>query len=152
MPPGADAVVPVEETDAPEGVAALPDAVSIGLAVAPDRHVRHAGSDMAQGDALLSTGTRISPAAVAALAAAGHSRVQVHRLPRVAVIATGDELVPIGQPLGPASIPDSNSESISAQVRAAGGPLSVSFASSRWTRLPRTVVGVKSELTCLFAV
>ena len=120
MPQGADAVVPVEDTDASEGVAALPDQVDIGVAVAPDRHVRHAGSDIARGDALLPAGTRISPAAVAALAAAGHSRVRVHRQPRVAVIATGDELTPIGEPLGPASIPDSNSESISAQVLVAG--------------------------------
>ncbi|MFV2064462.1 MAG: gephyrin-like molybdotransferase Glp, partial [Chloroflexota bacterium] len=121
MPPGADAVVPVEETDADEGVADLPARVGIRQAVAPDRHVRHAGSDFREGDALLPAGTRITPAAVAALAAAGHSRVMVHRLPRVAVIATGDELRPIGEPLGPASIPDSNSESISAQVVVAGG-------------------------------
>jgi molybdenum cofactor synthesis domain-containing protein len=55
------------------------------------------------------------------LAAAGHARVNVHRQPRVGVIATGDELTPVGQPLGPASIPDSNSESIAAQITAAGG-------------------------------
>ena len=121
MPPGADAVVPVEETDAPPGVADLPERVAIHMAVAPDRHVRHAGSDFHQGDALLRAGTRVTPAAVAALAASGHSRVMVHRLPRVAVIATGDELTPLGEPLGPASIPDSNSESISAQVIVAGG-------------------------------
>jgi molybdenum cofactor synthesis domain-containing protein len=65
-------------------------------------------------------GTRINAAAVAVLAATGHARVNVHRLPRVAIIATGDELTPLGEALGPASIPDSNSESISAQVIAAG--------------------------------
>jgi molybdenum cofactor synthesis domain-containing protein len=76
---------------------------------------------MRAGDALLPAGTRVGPAAIAALAAAGHATVEVHRLPRVAVIATGDELTPIGEPLGPASIPDSNSEAVAAQVRVAGG-------------------------------
>jgi molybdopterin molybdotransferase len=120
MPPGADAVVPVEVTDAPEGVAALPERVRIELAVADRRHVRRAGSDFEKGDELLQAGNRITPAAIAALAAAGHANLPVHRLPRVAVIATGDELTPLGEPLGPASITDSNSESVSAQVRATG--------------------------------
>jgi molybdenum cofactor synthesis domain-containing protein len=57
---------------------------------------------------------------VAALAATGHAHIEVHRRPRVAIVATGDELAPIGEPLGPASIPDSNSEAIAAQVVAAG--------------------------------
>jgi len=120
IPAGADAIVAVESTDAPEGVADLPDAVGVHEAVKAGRHIRVAGGDIRQGDLLLAAGTRVSPAAVAALAAAGHAHVDVHRQPRVAVIATGDELVPIGEPLGPASIPDSNSESISAQVVAAG--------------------------------
>ena len=121
MPPGADAVVKVENTDAPSGVAELPQAVAIHAAVEPGKDIRRAGSDMHQGDQLLAAGTRIGPAALAVLAAAGHAQVNVHRVPRVGVIATGDELTPVGQPLGPASIPDSNSESVAAQVAAAGG-------------------------------
>ena len=121
MPPGADAVVKVENTDAPSGVAELPQAVAIHAAVEPGKDIRRAGSDMHQGDKLLAAGTRIGPAALAVLAAAGHAQVNVHRVPRVGVIATGDELTPVGQPLGPASIPDSNSESVAAQVAAAGG-------------------------------
>jgi molybdopterin molybdotransferase len=120
LPLGADAVVPVEATDAPEGIAVLPANVAIQEPAAVGAHIRAAGSDIRQGDALLPAGTRIGPAAVAALAATGHARVEVHRRPRVAIIATGDELSPIGEPLGPASIPDSNSESIAAQVVAAG--------------------------------
>jgi len=120
MPPGADAVVKVEDTDAPEGVAALPQAVAVRAAVESGRDIRRAGSDMRQGDHLLAAGTRIGPAAVAVLAAAGHAQLRVHRVPRVGVIATGDELTPVGEPLGPASIPDSNSEAIAAQVAAAG--------------------------------
>lgn len=121
MPPGADAVVKVEDTDAPQGDADLPQTVAVRAAVAPGKDVRAAGSDMRQGDHLLDSGTRIGPAAAAVLAAAGHALVNVHRLPRVGVIATGDELTPVGEPLGPASIPDSNSESIAAQIAAAGG-------------------------------
>ncbi len=121
MPPGADAVVKVEDTDAPEGVADLPQAVAIHAAVPAGKNIRTVGSDMRQGDHLLGAGTRIGPAAVAVLAAAGHAHINVHRVPRVGVIATGDELTPIGEPLGPASIPDSNSESIAAQISAAGG-------------------------------
>ena len=120
LPPGADAVVPVEATDAAMGVAALPEVVSIRAPAAVGAHIRLAGSDIHQGDPLLPAGTRIGPAAVAALAATGHAHVEVHRRPRVAIIATGDELSPVGEPLGPASIPDSNSESIAAQVIMAG--------------------------------
>jgi molybdopterin molybdotransferase len=120
LPDGADAVVPVESTDAEPGIAVLPARVSILAAAAPGAHIRRAGSDIREGDPLLPAGTRVGPAAVAALAATGHAHVEVHRRPRVAIIATGDELTPVGESLGPASIPDSNSESIAAQVTAAG--------------------------------
>ncbi len=120
LPPGADAVVPVEDTDAPPGVALLPGQVSIHVAAAPGAHVRRAGSDIREGQPLLPAGTRIGPAAVAALVASGHVAVDVHRRPRVAVMATGDELRALGEPLDSAAIPDSNSESIAAQVVAAG--------------------------------
>ncbi len=132
LPPGADAVVKVEDTDAPPGVAELPQAVAVRSAVPPGKDIRRAGSDMHQGDQLLSAGTRIGPAAAAVLAAAGHAHINVHRVPRVGVIATGDELTPVGEPLGPASIPDSNSESIAAQVTAAGGePVRLGIAVDR---------------------
>ena len=120
LPPGADAVVKVEDTDAPAGVADLPRTVAVHASVQPGTHVRRAGSDMQRGDALLTAGTRVTPAVIAVTAAAGHARLDVHRRPRVAVVATGDELTPVGEPLGPASIPDSNSETIAAQIRLAG--------------------------------
>lgn len=120
LPPGADAVVPVEDTDAQPGMADLPARVGVVATARPGANVRRAGSDIRQGDALLPAGTRIGPAAIAALAATGHVQVSVHRRPRVAIVATGDELSAIGEPLGPASIPDSNSESVAAQVIAAG--------------------------------
>jgi molybdopterin molybdotransferase len=120
MPPGADAVVKVEDTDASVGVVTLPEHVSIHRAVVPGHDVRAVGSDMRRGDHLLPAGVRVSPATIAVLAAAGHARVNVHRRPRVAILSTGDELSPIGEPVGPASVPDSNAEALAAQVIAAG--------------------------------
>ena len=121
LPPGADAVVRVEDTDAPAGVAALPDRVAIRMSVRPGTSVRPAGSDLRAGDLVLTAGTAIASRHVAALVAAGRGAVQVHARPRVAVLATGDELVPAGAPLDVATIPDSSSAGISAQVADAGG-------------------------------
>lgn len=120
LPEGADAVVPVEDTDAQQGVAALPDRVAVLRAPAPGAHVRRRGSDLHQGDRLVDAGTRLAPAALAVLAAGGLGALHVHRRPRVAILGTGDELVPPGQPLGPAQIPDSNTISLAALARAAG--------------------------------
>lgn len=121
MPPGADAVVRVEDTDAPPGVAGLPDRVAIRVAVAPGTEIRPAGSDLRAGDVVVPAGTTVAARHVAALVAAGRASVQVHARPRVAVLATGDELVPPGRPIEGARIPDSSSAGIGAQVREAGG-------------------------------
>jgi molybdenum cofactor synthesis domain-containing protein len=121
LPPGADAVVRVEDTDAPAGVAALPERVAIRRAVTPGTAVRGAGSDLRAGDQVLALGTTVSARHVAAMVAAGRGRVLVHARPRVAVLATGDELVPAGAPLDGARIPDSSSAGIAAQVVEAGG-------------------------------
>jgi molybdopterin molybdotransferase len=120
LPDGADAVVPVEDTDAARGVAALPETVVVLAAAAPGAHVRRRGSDLSAGDLLVPAGTRLTPAAVAVLAAGGLGQVDVVRRPRVAILGTGDELVPPGEPLGPAQIPDSNSISLAALAAAAG--------------------------------
>jgi molybdenum cofactor synthesis domain-containing protein len=120
VPDGADTVVPVEDTDAQQGVAALPGSVAIRRAAAEGQDVRRAGSDLRAGDRLLEAGTALTPQALAVAAAGGNGTLTVHRRPRVAVLATGDELVPAGQPLGPAQIPDSNSISVASQGLDAG--------------------------------
>ncbi|HEY8199285.1 MAG TPA: gephyrin-like molybdotransferase Glp [Candidatus Limnocylindrales bacterium] len=120
VPAGADAVVPVEDTDAPPGMADLPETVTVRAVAAAGANIRLAGSDLHQGDRLLEPGVRISPAAVAVIVAAGYGAVRVHRRPRVAVLATGDELVEAGAPLGPGQIHDSNAPAIAAQARQLG--------------------------------
>ena len=120
MPMGADCVVPVEQTDAPAGASEIPAAVAILSPVAKDDNLRFAGSDVRTGAALLEPGRACDAAAIALLAATGHGSVRVYRRPRVAVISTGDELVPPGGALGPAQIHDSNSYALSAQAAEAG--------------------------------
>jgi len=120
LPPGADAVVPVEDTDADAGAADLPAWVAIRAAARRGANVRLAGSDVAAGAPLLPAGRACDPAAIALLAATGSAAVEVHRRPRVAVISTGDELVPPGEPLGPAQIHDSNGLSLAAQAAEVG--------------------------------
>ncbi len=96
LPGGADSVVPVEDTDAPMGAADLPAAVKVFAPALVGAHVRRAGGDLRVGQALLDRGTPLTPAVLALIAAAGYGRVSAHRRPRVAVLATGDELVPAG--------------------------------------------------------
>lgn len=115
MPEGADAVVPVEWTDGGREQASIRQPAPKGHAI------RRRGDDVRQGDVLLPTGTRLGPAQIGVLAAGGHGTVQVRRRPRVAVIATGNELTDPGEPLEPGRIWDSNSFMLAAAVRQAGG-------------------------------
>jgi molybdopterin molybdotransferase len=115
VPRSVDAVVPVEQTDGGRERVRIATAVTIGHAV------RRAGEEMAAGTVVLAAGQRVTPAAVMAAAAAGAGTLTVVRRPRVAVVSTGDELVPAGQPLAPGQLPDSNGPGLAAAVRAAGG-------------------------------
>ncbi len=114
LPAGADAVVIQEDTSA------LPGQVTVREAVVAGRHVRRAGQDFERGDVLLVSGLRLGPADVALVAAMNHPTVPVFRRPRVAVLATGDELVLPGEQPGPDQIVASNSFALMALAEAAG--------------------------------
>ena len=120
LPPGADTVVPVEDTDAPAGASDIPARVAVFAPTSTGGNVRREGSDVAAGAQLLPAGRALDPAAIALLAATGQATATVHRRPRVAVLSTGDELVPPGTALGPAQIHESNSFTLAAQAAEAG--------------------------------
>jgi molybdopterin molybdotransferase len=114
LPAGADAVVPVEWTDG--GVAE----VAVYQPAKPGNAVRYVGGDAAEGETLLSAGTRMRPMQVAVAASAGRKAVTVRPRPRVVVLSTGDELMEPGTALVPGQIWDSNSYMIAACAREAG--------------------------------
>lgn len=117
MPEGADAVVPVEDTDG------HPREVQIRRAVEAGRHVRRVGGDLRVGDVIARAGTVVAAAQIAALASAGVTRVKVHAPVQVVVLSTGDELVPLGEEVGAGQIVDSNGPMLAAAVQEAGHPL-----------------------------
>ncbi|PYG01025.1 molybdopterin molybdotransferase [Georgenia satyanarayanai] len=121
LPPGADAVVPVELSDQPPGAAALPARVLLRRAPEAGAHVRRRGEDVRPGDVVLGAGTVLGATHLSAAVSAGHGELLVRPRPRVGVLATGDELCPPGVDPGPGRIPDSNSVLVAGLVREAGG-------------------------------
>ncbi|MGE5166273.1 MAG: gephyrin-like molybdotransferase Glp [Sphingobacteriales bacterium] len=114
MPEGSDTVV-IQELTAREG-----DVVTIQKATAKGRNVRDRGIDFAQGEVLLRKGRRLSDRDVMLAAAMNHPRVTVHRRPKVAVLGTGDELVPPGSAPEPGEIVYSNGFALIALARSQG--------------------------------
>jgi molybdopterin molybdotransferase len=114
VPAGADAVIPLEQTD--RGLAR----VRIMAPAHSGDCVRRAGEDLAAGSQALAAGAAIGPQQIALLAAIGRERVLVRPRPRVVVISTGSELVEVGQQPGFGEVPDSNSYLLAAAARDAG--------------------------------
>lgn len=133
LPPGAEAVVPVEWTDgglgegpvsgmrahsaSPEGASGQ---VAVHRAAEARAHVRAKGSDVKAGDRALAAGTVLGPPQIGLLASIGRATVRVRPRPRVVVLSTGSELVPPGEKLEPGQIHDSNSFALTAAARDAG--------------------------------
>jgi molybdenum cofactor synthesis domain-containing protein len=114
LPPGADAVVQIERTTQ------TAEGVRIGETPRAGQNIRPIGSDLRRGDRVLAAGTMLTPAAVGLLASLGRRDALVTRRPRVSVLATGDELVEPGQPLGPGQIRDSNRFALVASLATLG--------------------------------
>jgi molybdopterin molybdotransferase len=124
VPEGADAVLPVEDTSEKDGQVLPTRPVHAG------ENIRRAGEDVEAGEVLLAVGQQLHAAEVAVLASAGVAEVECTRRPRVAILGSGDELVPPGELLGPGQIHDSNTYALAALVQeAAAEPAHVAHLS-----------------------
>ncbi len=136
VPPGAEAVAPVEWTDGGSGTGQAADSMTPPVAsagggvgveevrvlreVAQGAHIRRRGSDIKAGDRVLTAGTLLGPTQLGLLAAIGRGTVPVRPRPRVVILSTGSELVQPGEPVGPGQISDSNSFTLTAAAQQAG--------------------------------
>jgi molybdenum cofactor synthesis domain-containing protein len=135
LPPGANAVVMVEETDHADGSPQRP-IVQIMKAAGQRQNVGRRAADIARGDALLAPGDLLSPSRIGVCAAAGRAEILAYARPIVAIVSTGGEVVAPGQPLGPAQIYDINRATLSAVVAGHGG-------------MPRGLASVADDLAAL---
>jgi molybdopterin molybdotransferase len=114
MPEGADAVMQIER------VSVNGETITLDDDVQPGRNVRRAGDDMSAGAVVLPKGTRLGPAELGVAVAAGRVKVACARRPRVVVLATGDELVRAGAPLGPGQLHETNGLTLGALATQSG--------------------------------
>ena len=123
VPGGADTIVPFEETDEVARKRQGLGLAEIGVQQESPlgSHVRPAGEDVAKGEVVLSSGTVLGPSQIGVLASLGMSKVRVIRRPVVAILATGDELLSVGDPMEKAKIYDSNSYGLASSVLRYGG-------------------------------
>jgi molybdopterin molybdotransferase len=144
-PSGADAIVMVEHTSRHGNRVEITKAVFLGDNIVP------IGSEAKRGERLLSPGTRLDHAAIAVAASVGRTHLLVYRRPQVAVLSTGDEVVDIDVPPSPNQIRNSNSYSLAAQIKTAGGdPVLLPIAPDEPTRLGELIAdGFESDLLLL---
>jgi molybdopterin molybdotransferase len=115
VPQGADAILLQEDATAAGTEVRVNEAVRAG------RHIRRAGQDFAAGDTVVPAGRRLTARDIGLAAAANHPWLTAHRRPRVAILATGDEIAMPGEPIPSGGIVSSNSHALAALVRASGG-------------------------------
>ncbi len=118
MPEGADAVIPVEDTDFNDRSAGTvaPKNVTISKSTQPNENVRPRGTDVHAGDVVVQRGRRINAQTAGILAMLGYAKVKVYQRPRVALLSSGDELLAVDAPLEPGKIRDSNSYMLAALI------------------------------------
>lgn len=123
IPPGADTVTPVEDTDQyqVEDAGQAPEVVQIFRPTQPGGNLRPAGQDVGKGEIVIQVGHRIRPQDAGLLSMLGQATVPVHRQPRVAIFSSGDELIPADEPLMPGKIHDANSIMLAGLVEQYGG-------------------------------
>ncbi len=115
LPPGADAVIPVEKTSVSG------DALSLRASVNPEQHVTRRGAYVSAGDAVLGSGLRMGPVEIGVAATSGAASLTVVRRPTISIMGTGDELIDVSDRPKPGQIRNSNSPMMRALVRQAGG-------------------------------
>ncbi len=144
-PAGADAVIMVEHTSS-DG-----DFVEVAKTIASGDNIIPTGAEARRGDQLLAPGARVDEAVIAVAASVGQARLKVFARPRVAILSTGDELVSLGSTPGPNQIRNSNSHSLAAQVRNAGGePVILPIAPDEKSPLRELIEeGLRSDLLLL---
>ncbi len=140
MPAGADTVI-IQEITERRG-----DAVTVLKPVKKGRHIRRQGLDFERGQTLFSAGHRVSARDLALLAGMNHQRLPLHRRPKVALFATGDELVPPGREPGPGQIVYSNGFALAALIRQEGAEV-VDLGLVR-DELDATIAAVRAARAC----
>ncbi|MCP4361799.1 MAG: molybdopterin molybdotransferase MoeA [Chloroflexi bacterium] len=131
IPPGADAVIPVEDTNESwrDKERPLPDQILVYRSVNAGDYLRHAGENIMAGQVVVQAGHLLRPQEIGILASLGVSQISVIRRPRVGILATGDELIPVEEALRPGKIRNSNGYTQAAQVIALGAlPITLGIA------------------------
>lgn len=135
LPDGADAVVMLEyAAEHPDGT------LEVRRAVAPGENVLTPGEDVARGEMLFPAGRRLRPQEIGLLAALGVTQVMTYKKPRVAILSSGDEIVPLAERPAPGQVRDSNAYLAAAQVAEWGGiPLLKGIIPDNFTALRKTL-------------
>jgi molybdopterin molybdotransferase len=147
IPPGADAVVIVEDTQAGDA-----DAIRVLASVQPQQNIGRQGADISRGQTVLRSGTFLNASRAGALSALGLTTVDVYAKPRVAILSTGDEIVDPGTPLAPGQIYDINKVTLSAVASDHGGvPVPYRTAVDTLEDLSRSVDACLAEDLLVFS-